>query len=138
MLAGHVTAVLGGPASQPTLTISEAAGHAGRANSISISRQPNGQIRVDGRTPSGRSTCLVNGYAYRDFRHWGRRLDVQRQPGHGCDTLRILPGMQLRNLALRFGGSDSEADSADFSSSDLNSADLSSADLNFADSFLMP
>jgi hypothetical protein len=137
MLAGHVTAVLGGPANQPTLTIREAADHAGRANSICISRLPDGQIRVDGRSQEGRASCLVNGYAYQDFAIGAAGLTINACLGGGCDTLRILPGMQLRNLALRFGESDTEVDRADFGS-DLNSADLSSADLNFADSFLMP
>ena len=122
MLAGLVTAVLGGPVSQPTLTIREAAGHAGRANSIRISEQPGGQIRIDGRSQSGRASSLVNGYAYQDFAIPAGGLTIEANLGGGCDTLRILPGMQLRNLALHFGGSDSDADTTDF---------------NFADSFLV-
>ena len=109
---------------QPTLTISEAAGRAGRANSICVSRQPGGLIRVDGRSKSGRACCLVNGYAYQDFAIPAAGLTINANLGGGCDTLRILPGMQLGNLALRFGGSDSDADKRRH-------------DFNFADSFLM-
>src|SRR5262245_52073372 len=65
MMAGDVTAYLSGG----NLYLNEAAGQAGRENSVVISQLPGGQIRVSGNAqisnPS--ATSLINGQAYRDF-----------------------------------------------------------------------
>jgi hypothetical protein len=65
MMAGDVTAYLSGG----NLYLTEAAGQAGKENSVVISQLPSGQIRVEGNAQisNPNTSSLINGQAYQNF-----------------------------------------------------------------------
>lgn len=93
-MAGDVAAVL----QNGNLFLSEAAGQAGKDNSVIIARQSNNLVRVSGNITSDGTVSKINGLAYEDFRVTGS-LNVSF--GAGNDTV-VIGGENTPSMSPSF------------------------------------
>jgi hypothetical protein len=91
-----------------TLNITERSGHVGEPSYVTISEQPNGSIRVDGRNSSG-GNSPINGFPYLDFRF----ANLNAKLGGGNDHVYFQPGVKLTDVTLNLGGPGSDTDTVD-------------------------